>query len=131
MIKLIQTKDYKEIKRLLRRDKLNKTVWHDNNIDLKYTKFYKIIYNSAAIGVFFYMSLDHNYKWFHGGLYKKYRGNNTKEMLMSCLNHIKTDNSHFITTIKKQNILAQRLVQSIGFKPILEINNNYIYAEVV
>jgi hypothetical protein len=102
----------------------NHHVWFE--VQLQYDGY-------KTIGIIWLTDFTHNCVTFHGGLFKEYRSSTTPYLLKQCLYELKTLNPHitFITTILKTNIKAIKLIESIGFKPIMTIvkDNLIVYGD--
>jgi len=79
--------------------------------------FYAICLDSIPIGFMAFKPYTINYTEFHGGLYKKYRHNNTIEMFKQCLDQYRKEHhTTFITCIPSTNKAVIQVVLKAGFK---------------
>jgi hypothetical protein len=119
MTSLAAVKDRAEISSLLEKDDLFKEIyqvdeWHPSIISLQHS-YYKVIDNKKLVGIFMVSSESKTSLSFHGGVFKKYRGDTTR-IVTNILKQIKKHLPNFViwTKVSSNNPMALGLVKSLG-----------------
>jgi RimJ/RimL family protein N-acetyltransferase len=134
MIKLQQITDIVLIKEYLLKDKLYKNIFPKDSIDWMLTsktiRWYEVKKKDKTIGIFLTYPIAEDKHIFHGGIFKKYRGRDSIEILKECLNQLPSNyKTTFVTTTTINNIPAIKLLEKAGFSKLTQINNTFIFVE--
>jgi hypothetical protein len=98
---------------------------YNEKIDFKHHLWFEVIKDNKSMGILWLTDFSHNCVTFHGGLFKEFRGPNTIEILIECLNQIKqkVPQLTLFTTVVQTNNKALKLMNKLNFKKIMTIPN--------
>lgn len=134
-LQLQPIQDTNYIRDLLKRDNLYKGILgtdtdiETQHIDTTSTFWYQGVLEDKVIGIFIIQPFTKTIWNFHGGVFKEYRGN-TVSYLKQALAQVPSNYEiYFMTTVHKDNRLANRLHEKSGFVYKTTIGDTNIYAE--
>lgn len=129
MINALPTQDLYEIKTCLAKDNIYKQILEIDSLDNWVPDLYHTLWilpclEHKEIGIMCFQQFSTNTLIFHGGLFKQYRGMNSKNWLQEILAKLRqTNDFQYITTVLTHNKLAQKLLKQSNFKQIGYIKN--------
>lgn len=137
LLKLLEDKEV--ILKLLNKDRLYRYICPEKEINTLHNYWYAIVETDLVqvIGLFILTPHIGNTVYFHGGLYKKYRGKNTNSILRTCMEQAAPQKDViFMAPIAAKNKMAIRAAENFGLeykttiKGGLKNDDLLIYSEV-